>query len=69
MTYIENLGANCTNCGNRGKRGKCNRKCIDDDTRPGWDPADGVIVQTYRVEYPVSEVTGMGRRVIEREAM
>ena len=69
MTYIESIGANCSNCGNRGKRGHCNRKCIDDDTRPGWEPAEGVMVQIYSVDYPELRVSGLGRRVIEKEAV
>jgi len=61
--YLENIGANCNNCGNRGVKGKCNQKCINNDSRPGWDPAPGIKVTEHIVWH--GNQRGFARQVVE----
>ena len=62
MPYLEQIGVTCANCGNQGK-GKCNVKCIENDSRPGWEPAPGVLVKIYEVWH--GKRRGKGREVIK----
>ena len=60
--YLEQIGATCNNCGNRGVKGKCNRQCINSDSRTGWDPAPGIRVREYGIWQGMKR--GFGREVI-----